>query len=336
GAQAGPGRKWLGERHNPETHVIASMLAVALGGSGNDGGASGTGADGGTVGNGTGGDGSCVVRLFGDDYPTPDGTCIRDYIHVTDLARAHMLALEACVPGEHRVYNLGSGAGFSNLEVLGACREVTGRDIPCQLAPRPPGAPATGRYWWHPPPASRPTWAGVPNGAWPRWSRTPGSPPWSGPPSAPPPTATAHLARRVVRHPCQPQAVARRSRRAERRLRRPGRRCGVPAARTSLPKPAKRPRGRQMKRAARPSRNGPQANSGPGTARNRKACGTRRAGRTLWGNTPTTTRGGCCRSRWTVECWWPPRGATTTCWTSGRTRPTGRSPCRSPRSGPAA
>jgi len=82
------------------------------------------------------------VRLFGDDYPTPDGTCVRDYIHVTDLARAHMLALAACVPGEHRIYNLGSGAGFSNLEVLGACREVTGRDIPSQFAPRRPGDPA--------------------------------------------------------------------------------------------------------------------------------------------------------------------------------------------------
>jgi len=82
------------------------------------------------------------VRLFGDDYPTPDGTCVRDYIHVADLARAHMLALEACVPGEHRVYNLGSGAGFSNLEVLSACREVTGRDIPSHFAPRRAGDPA--------------------------------------------------------------------------------------------------------------------------------------------------------------------------------------------------
>jgi UDP-glucose 4-epimerase len=82
------------------------------------------------------------VRLFGDDYPTPDGTCVRDYIHVTDLARAHMLALEACVPGEHRIYNLGSGAGFSNLEVLSACREVTGRDIRSRFAPRRPGDPA--------------------------------------------------------------------------------------------------------------------------------------------------------------------------------------------------
>jgi len=132
GAQVGRGGQWLGERHNPETHLIPNILAVALG-------MRGTGADGG---NGSEGDGARVVRLFGDDYPTPDGTCIRDYIHVTDLARAHMLALDACVPGEHRIYNLGSGAGFSNLEVLGACREVTGRDIPAELAPRRPGDPA--------------------------------------------------------------------------------------------------------------------------------------------------------------------------------------------------
>ena len=121
GAAAGPDGRWLGERHNPETHLIPTILGVAL--------------DGGAV----KGDG---VRLFGADYPTPDGTCVRDYIHVTDLARAHMLALEACVPGEHRVYNLGSGAGFSNLEVLSACREVTGRDIPSRFAPRRPGDPA--------------------------------------------------------------------------------------------------------------------------------------------------------------------------------------------------
>jgi UDP-glucose 4-epimerase len=117
GAAAGPDGRWLGERHNPETHLIPTILKVALGG-------------------------GAGVRLFGDDYPTPDGTCVRDYIHVTDLARAHMLALEACVPGEHRIYNLGSGAGFSNLEVLSACREVTGRDIPSAFAPRRPGDPA--------------------------------------------------------------------------------------------------------------------------------------------------------------------------------------------------
>jgi UDP-glucose 4-epimerase len=116
GAAAGPDGWWLGERHDPETHLIPSVLAVALGGG--------------------------TVRLFGDDYPTPDGTCVRDYIHVTDLARAHMLALDACVPGEHRVYNLGSGAGFSNTEVLSACREVTGREITSEFAPRRPGDPA--------------------------------------------------------------------------------------------------------------------------------------------------------------------------------------------------
>jgi UDP-glucose 4-epimerase len=132
GAQAGPVGRWLGERHSPETHLIPSILAVALGTR-----AAGAGGD-----NGAAGDGSRVVRLFGDDYPTPDGTCIRDYIHVTDLAWAHMLALEACVPGEHRIYNLGSGTGFSNLEVLRACRDVTGQDIPSQVAPRRPGDPA--------------------------------------------------------------------------------------------------------------------------------------------------------------------------------------------------
>ena len=132
GAQAGLAGQWLGERHDPETHLIPSILAVALGTHGND-------ADGG---NGAWGDGTLVVRLFGDDYPTPDGTCVRDYIHVTDLARAHMLALAACVRGEHQIYNLGSGAGFSNLEVLRACREVTGRDIPSRFAPRRPGDPA--------------------------------------------------------------------------------------------------------------------------------------------------------------------------------------------------
>jgi UDP-glucose 4-epimerase len=128
GAYAAPDGRWFGERHTPETHLIPSILAVALGG--------GTpGADG-------PGGGPGRVRLFGDDYPTPDGTCIRDYIHVTDLARAHMLALDACAPGEHRIYNLGSGAGFSNRQVLTACREVTGQEIPAEIAPRRPGDPA--------------------------------------------------------------------------------------------------------------------------------------------------------------------------------------------------
>jgi UDP-glucose 4-epimerase len=116
GAHADAAGTWRGERHHPETHLIPTILAIA----------------------GRGGE----VQLFGDDYPTPDGTCIRDYIHVSDLARAHLLALDATVPGSHAVYNLGSGAGYSNLEVLGACREVTARDIPAKVAPRRPGDPA--------------------------------------------------------------------------------------------------------------------------------------------------------------------------------------------------
>ena len=117
GAHPGPAGGWLGERHAVETHLVPNILAVARRGTGQ-------------------------VSIFGDDYPTPDGTCVRDYIHVTDLATAHLLALAACAPGEHKVYNLGSGSGFSNLEVLAACREVTGREIGCAMAPRRPGDPA--------------------------------------------------------------------------------------------------------------------------------------------------------------------------------------------------
>jgi UDP-glucose 4-epimerase len=117
GAHPDPATGWLGERHAVETHLIPNILAVARRGTGQ-------------------------VSIFGDDYPTPDGTCVRDYIHVTDLAEAHLLALAACAAGEHKVYNLGSGSGFSNLEVLAACREVTGREIGCAIAPRRPGDPA--------------------------------------------------------------------------------------------------------------------------------------------------------------------------------------------------
>ncbi len=116
GAAADASGTWRGERHDPETHLIPNVL--------------GAGRDGGRV------------RLFGDDYPTPDGTCVRDYIHVSDLARAHLLALEAARPGSHKVYNLGSGTGYSNREVLDACREVTGLDIRAEVAPRRPGDPA--------------------------------------------------------------------------------------------------------------------------------------------------------------------------------------------------
>jgi UDP-glucose 4-epimerase len=82
------------------------------------------------------------VQIFGDDYPTPDGTCVRDYIHVTDLADAHLRALAAARPGEHRIYNLGNGAGFSVREVIEVCREVTGIDIGADVGPRRAGDPA--------------------------------------------------------------------------------------------------------------------------------------------------------------------------------------------------
>jgi UDP-glucose 4-epimerase len=117
----GAGGLWLGERHAPETHLIPNVLAVAQ-----------------SAARGAGGH----LTLFGDDYPTPDGTCVRDYIHVADLARAHLLALGACQPGQHRVYNLGSESGSSNLEVLAECRAVTGVDIPAEIGPRRPGDPA--------------------------------------------------------------------------------------------------------------------------------------------------------------------------------------------------
>jgi UDP-glucose 4-epimerase len=116
GGAAGAGGGWLGERHHPETHLIPNVLAAATEGR--------------------------PVQIFGDDYPTPDGTCIRDYIHVTDLADAHLRALDSCRPGQHRIYNLGNGAGFSVREVIDVCREVTGIDIGTETGPRRPGDPA--------------------------------------------------------------------------------------------------------------------------------------------------------------------------------------------------
>ena len=82
-----------------------------------------------------------AVSVYGTDYPTPDGTAIRDYIHVDDLARAHLLALEAARPGVHQVYNLGNGAGFSVREVVETARRVTGRAIPAVESGRRPGDP---------------------------------------------------------------------------------------------------------------------------------------------------------------------------------------------------
>ena len=106
-----------GERHQPETHLIPNVLAVAAGR-------------------------RDTVELFGDDYATPDGTCIRDYVHVEDLARAHVLALAGARPGEHRVYNLGSSDGYSVREVIATAEQVTGREVPAKLATRRPGDPA--------------------------------------------------------------------------------------------------------------------------------------------------------------------------------------------------
>ena len=107
----------LGERHTVETHLIPLVLQVA----------SGTRES---------------ISIFGDDWPTPDGTCVRDYIHVDDLADAHLLALQHSTAGDHAVYNLGSGHGFSVLEVVETCRSVTGHPIPAVVAPRRAGDPA--------------------------------------------------------------------------------------------------------------------------------------------------------------------------------------------------
>lgn len=108
----------FGERHTVETHLIPIVLQVASGDREH-------------------------VLVNGTDWSTPDGTCVRDYIHVSDLAQAHLLALQGGVAGEHRVYNLGSGTGFSVREVIDTARRVTGHPIPVVPAPRRAGDPAT-------------------------------------------------------------------------------------------------------------------------------------------------------------------------------------------------
>ena len=108
----------IGEAHDPETHLIPIILQVPNGQ-------------------------RDKLTIFGDDYPTPDGTCIRDYIHVTDLAQAHILALDYLLNGgENNVFNLGNGKGFSNKEVVDVARAVTGHPIPAVLGPRRAGDPA--------------------------------------------------------------------------------------------------------------------------------------------------------------------------------------------------
>ncbi|GAB3281023.1 UDP-glucose 4-epimerase GalE [Parasphingorhabdus pacifica] len=108
----------VGERHTVETHLIPIVLQVALGQ-------------------------REQVQMFGDDWPTEDGTCVRDYIHVTDLADAHLLALDNAEAGTHRIFNLGNGMGFSVKQVIDTCRTVTGHPIPAHVAPRRAGDPAS-------------------------------------------------------------------------------------------------------------------------------------------------------------------------------------------------
>ena len=106
----------IGEDHDPETHLIPLVLQAPLGR-------------------------REKIRIFGDDYDTPDGTCVRDYIHVCDLADAHLRSLDAAHAGTARVFNLGNGAGFSVRQVIDTCRDVTGAEIPAETAPRRPGDP---------------------------------------------------------------------------------------------------------------------------------------------------------------------------------------------------
>jgi len=136
-----------GERHDPESHLIPLVLQVAQGR-------------------------RDAISVYGDDYPTPDGTCVRDYIHVADLAEAHLLALDAAVSGEHLICNLGNGNGFSVREVIETVRQVTGHPIPEVAAPRRGGDPAVlvasaatarERLGWNP---SRADLAGIVADAW--------------------------------------------------------------------------------------------------------------------------------------------------------------------------
>jgi UDP-glucose 4-epimerase len=106
---------WLAERHNPETHLIPNLLRSTV---------------------------EKPLKIFGDDWQTKDGTCVRDYIHVIDLIDAHILALESLTAGEHRIINLGSGGGYSVAEVISAASKVLGRLIPVEVGARRSGDPA--------------------------------------------------------------------------------------------------------------------------------------------------------------------------------------------------
>jgi UDP-glucose 4-epimerase len=121
GAPESAGEITRGEDHEPESHLIPLILDVALGR-------------------------RASIRIYGDDYATPDGTCIRDYIHVSDLADAHLLAMKAleteAAARNRLIFNLGNGQGFSVREVIESARRVTGHAIPAELHPRRPGDPA--------------------------------------------------------------------------------------------------------------------------------------------------------------------------------------------------
>jgi len=107
----------VGERHSPETHLIPLVLQTAVGQ-------------------------RSAVKVFGDDYPTPDGSCIRDYVHVRDLADAHVLGISHLEEGgDSVILNLGLGRGYSVFEVIDSAREVTGRIIPVEISPRREGDP---------------------------------------------------------------------------------------------------------------------------------------------------------------------------------------------------
>jgi UDP-glucose 4-epimerase len=106
---------WLAERHNPETHLIPNLLRSTI---------------------------EKPIKIFGNDWPTKDGTCIRDYIHVIDLIDAHILALENLALGQHKIVNLGSGGGYSVTEVVSAASKVLGRDVPTEITSRRSGDPA--------------------------------------------------------------------------------------------------------------------------------------------------------------------------------------------------
>ncbi|MGQ4414896.1 UDP-glucose 4-epimerase GalE [Streptomyces sp. SAS_269] len=147
GAYGTPSDVMFGERHDPESHLIPLVLQVAQGR-------------------------RDAISVYGDDYPTPDGTCVRDYIHVADLAEAHLLALDTARPGEHLICNLGNGSGFSVREVVETVRKVTGHPIPEVVAPRRGGDPAVlvasadtarEKLGWNP---SRADLAGIVADAW--------------------------------------------------------------------------------------------------------------------------------------------------------------------------